>query len=375
MVGACIDLFIPFCLWTSIEILNISFEVSLFALSTQAIVILFSLLALYRNYRSSSKVDFNLLAAFLSILLFSYLLGQHSDWRRLISVALLFLALFASGVMSLRGKQSLMIVSLLTVGTMVAIISYVSFLTGHMEYHKDVKMTFHDNIRRLANGVAFPLFYSCSKVLDDIRKKRIASSLLWVLSMFLLGYLLLMSYSRGSILAMIVAVGAILLKLTFQNKNKTSILAVIVFLLIIIYAFEHIQVESDTMFDDASSIDRIDLWGYIFGMLTASPIRALFGVGVVDMKELLHGSVFDDYYSHSLILDYLFCFGFIGFSIFITFLWRTFKRLWKGNEYYWGLFVLAIMMYVSHGSTISIMFYAYMGLCYGASLKQVTHHN
>ncbi len=373
IIGACVDMFIPFCLWASMEILSISFDISIYALSTQMLVFLMSILAIFGNKKTLDKMGIKYLYALVLAISISFVFGKMLDWRRLFSIILLVGAMFASGVMFIKGKQSLMIVSLLSVGIVVAIISYYNMLNGLMLYSNDYRMTYNDNVRKLANAIAFPLFYVSCKVLHEIRKAKMIPSIIWIVIMLSLAYLLIMTYSRGVIIAILLSVSSILL--FNKNKNRSYRISIIIFLFILIYAIQNVQIESDRMTDDQSSIARLDLWSYMIRGLTENPIRVLFGFGIVNMKELLYGSAFDGYYSHSVFLDYLFSTGLIGFVVLLTFLWSIIKKLYSYNEFYLGLFVLTVFMFVSHGDSTSVLYYALMGLCYGSSIKYLRGSN
>lgn len=364
VVGLAVDQCMPFCIYLICSVLNISFETSLTALGSQFILLLLSIQMISNSKTMKTKTGTVALLLILSLVL-SFLFGPNSSFKILFNIVLTLLVFFSFGTFYMQGKETYIIVSLITVGLFVGISTWLGFRSGSAEMLQDIKLSYRENIRTLANACAFPFVYCTCMLIQSISNNTFIKKW-WILAVsLLLGFLLINSYSRGALIASIsaVVIYAILVNRRAKFSNK-----LLIFLILAGFAAlaAGVNIASDTMYDDTSMIARSELWAYLFSETTNSPLTVLFGLGTCNIKDYLDNTPLSGLYTHSLILDYYFCYGLCGFLTFIYLLIYILSRLLKNNQSFMvSVFVLAVLMFFSHGTSTSLLFYGLMGMCLG----------
>ena len=106
---------------------------------------------------------------------------------------------------------------------------------------------------------------------------------------------------------------------------------------------------------------RTEIWADFIQQLKDTNSLA-FGFGPGFTKDISRTG----FYSHSTILDYLFCYGITGFLYILYLILSVSYKLFKNNERFYlfqGLFLLNIIMFSTHGSAGTLLFNVILGLC------------
>lgn len=144
-----------------------------------------------------------------------------------------------------------------------------------------------------------------------------------------------------------------------MNYGKFIFLAF--FAVAVFYLITNIQFDNEMMFENVEGGNgRTIIWADFIQQLKDTNSLA-FGFGPGFTKDISRLG----FYSHSTILDYLFCYGIAGFLYILFFLYLAAINLFKINKnsyYYQGLFLLGVIMFSTHGSAGTLLFNVILGL-------------
>lgn len=354
--------FLAICTYLVIRMLDIvhtSFQV----LSMEAIIIAVCAHNIYkyrrylRKYLSSSIV-------FIFFAILSSIVGYQTSLKEVIPFFLLIVIFLTVSCMKLASQEKLIVMTLFVVGLFVAFFAYYQFASGGF-FSETGRLGLEGNIRRVSNAVAFPLFYAVYKIFDRYKKGWLL--FFWIFIVFALGTILILTYSRGVIIAVIVTSIFLFISksknFSFSNILTTAVVGGVVFMIV-----TNIQVDAELMFREMDTASgRTEIWDYYISQLTNDgPVRVLFGLGPGETIRIAQSSVFAEQYAHSLFLDFLCCFGIVGAIYLLYIIGSISKRLFKSQElFYMSLLVLLITMYLTHGIASTIQFYYMLGICMG----------
>lgn len=353
---------LPLCIDMMLKVMNIGgglIQVS------QPIIILSALLMIYENWKKIDKTVSFLIVFMSIVLLISYNTGFNADSKTATYMIVDILKLAGLSCIVLRGDSIILTGCLLFTGVSMSVLIGYALLTGNFSvFNEGESLSFLDNAKALSTAIAplcyFAVFFIFSKIENKPKTYIIIASLV---ALFVLS-LIILTYSRGVMLALIGAVGYLIISRSKKNRGKSILMLTCIFLGIY-FLTSIMSISNDRIFDNVEGGNgRTDIWMSFYGQMKSHDCM-LFGFGPGSTKEIsLTG-----YYSHSAILDYLFCYGYAGFLYIILFIYIVGKDLFKSeNSFYMSLFILNIMMFFPHGSSLSHMFIFINGICLGQAM-------
>lgn len=298
-------------------------------------------------------------ACFALVFILSYLLGERCEYT--IACLILYSLIICYTIALLHGenKDALIIYSLVIggvcmMGIMVAIIAQGGVL-GVVR-----RLQFHENIKVISTALAFPIFHLVWELISNYKNINFIRKIVYVLLILLCLFILILTYARGVILALSLS----LVTLIFLHSRKFGLMQFVFLVVLIIGGYimiDKMSVDADIMFNNLEGgHGRTEIWSDFYNkMREGGVIRLLFGFGPGDLKRII-----TDIYAHSVILDFFFSFGILGFICFLSFIFVTVKELLKRkNMYGLCLLLLCLAMYFPHGSASTTQFYYLLGLC------------
>ena len=350
------------------DIVHGSFQV----LSMEAIIIIYCFNTIYK-YRGYVVKYINATLLFGVFAFLSALFGYQTSITSLIPFIFLFFIFLTIGTMKLSSQEDMIIVTLCVCGVVVGLFGYYQFISGDI-FSESGRLGFDGSIRRVSNAVAFPLFYAVYKLLN---KPKGFNIVLWSLLILLLGTVLILTYSRGVILAVIIT--AVFLFLFSKGEvGFTKVVLTLVSGGLVFFIINSVNIDSELMFRELDTASgRTDIWDYYNSkMAEGGFMRILFGFGPGDTMRVAANSAYQDFYAHSLFLDFFYCFGILGAVCMLYILIILSRTIIKEKSiFYIAVLVLSITMYLTHGIASQIHFYCMLGLCLGEAVytgKKVT---
>lgn len=225
------------------------------------------------------------------------------------------------------------------------------------------RLTYRENVKELSTAIVIPVYMSINKMLD-YRNRRNNRELLFFILVFALCFpLLLMTYSRGVFIGLLVS--AVLLQLAYSKS--LSVQKIVIYTLIVaavVNIVSSMQLDESLIFENIEGGNgRTDIWANYLAYMSNQGIHTLvWGLGSNSYTSLL------EFYDHSVILSYYFHFGIFGI-LFITYVvLSALTRLYRSKKpYYLFLVVLTVLMFFTHGSYDNTLFYIVSGMCLGAA--------
>lgn len=374
-----IDIGMPICLFICVGMMNIELPDSM-----QIVLLLYvTLVAIVILLKDVNKnIAYKDLALSLFVLgiiaVISYLVGYQSTIMYVIRSIYVFIVAFSIGFHFYGNNVKILSFAFLCGGLAVMGIVLFQLYTGAMQMEFDAetgRLTYGEQVRTLANVLAFPIYYSFIEYMQAIENKEYLKKIYWVFIALLGITLLLLTVSRGVIFAV-----AITLVFVYSSRLKdlrlSTVALISLFVVLIIYYVSTLELNTEYMFNKIGTLTgRDEIWGYYLGKVVDSgPIHFLFGFGPGDIKRLSVGTAFADAYEHSLFVGFFVSFGIIGFSYLLWVLYRIGKPLWRSkNKNGSGLFLLTILLFVPFGSALTPLFYYFIGFCLALSMS-VNHY-
>lgn len=354
------DTRLPLCVYIITHILGTSL---IGAVSTINAIYL-SMLALnsiYQNINNSSLRKYIYITLYFFVVLFiSYATGinSHLDF----AVKMVVTCLIVLQIASCGAQDRILIISaVLCSGISMALIVLVSIYSGVIDVDRSVSLKYDDNSKTLSTAIAPVIFSAVYLILFGRGKKKVLTTIGLFIVVAVLSYLLVLTYSRGVLIALIIS----LIYLIFRYMERWSIrnyFFIALFISIAYFFISNLQFDSDMMFENTEGANgRTEIWASFIQQLKDTNSLAFgFGPGFTKDISLL------GYYSHSTVLDYLFCYGIAGFLYLLYLLLKVTFNLFKKSVrsyYYQGLFILSFIMFSTHGSAGTLLFNVVLGLC------------
>lgn len=363
-----VDPFLTLCLYLCTIVMNIKFEGFLNGglevyTGLVAIYIILSNRRLYKAY----KTYFQAFIIFILIMIFSFLFGTKSSLMSMITQVYNIIISTALMFYVANNKDSLTRTSLLMSGIIVILLVFVALRSGaEMEFDPITgRLKYGDHVRSLANALAFPIFFGTCRFMDAIAQKGVVKNIYWVTIALLCSYFLLLTMSRGVIIAVVVALFVVYFSRMQSSSVITKILLIIA-LIGVIYFVQSIEFNEDYLFNKLDTLTGRDvIWEFYWNkMQDLGIITVLFGFGPGEVQRMSIGSAFDGYYAHSVYAGFLFAYGVFGLLLLLYILMRIGRSLWKNRDIEsFGFFVLTVLLFFPYGSQGTSLFYYYLGLC------------
>jgi len=189
------------------------------------------------------------------------------------------------------------------------------------------RLTYRENVKELSTAIVIPVYMSINKMLD-YRNRRNNRELLFFILVFALCFpLLLMTYSRGVFIGLLVS--AVLLQLAYSKS--LSVQKIVIYTLIVaavVNIVSSMQLDESLIFENIEGGNgRTDIWANYLAYMSNQGIHTLvWGLGSNSYTSLL------EFYDHSVILSYY-----------------------------------TVLMLFTHGSYDNTLFYIVSGMCLGAA--------
>ena len=374
VIGLFFDPLIPLCI--SIATAPLSLETSSYIAIGLKGVITFPALYVYIRGKSGGirKDDFLLIFSATLLILLSFLFGTEA---RLITAILQIMTIMCYVVSTRTYRNNhtdLIFISFLLSGLLMAFAVTIQITTGSAVTLWGTRLTYNGSVRTLSSALAFPIFVTLSHLFLPREKKFGAWKFsLIIITLIAMVSLLIATYSRGVIISIVVASAYVLLSQFHHLKLKQMIIYIIMF---IIAAIAVLNAELDTgmMFHGISDgSGRTYIWRFFFEKIREKGLLGyLFGFGPGDILRISKGTVYDGYYSHSVLLDYIFSYGLVGLSVLTFFLFRSLRVVIRSkNPLHMGLLILTVMLYATHGNSASMEFHLLLGLVYSLAMSQI----
>lgn len=374
LCGVVVDIYLPLCFFVCASLLNIQFE-GIYEAGAALCTGLLAISIIYRN-RNLVKKNSKYVALFLYfcvILLMSTLIGFETVMMSCVTMVYTLLICFAVAFSGSDDKSKFLSFSLFVGGIMVLFIVYAALKNGTAYAMDDTsgRLSFGDNVRTLANAIAFTIYFSIYKIIEAISKRQLLKKSYWLIFAAIGIFILMLTVSRG----VIFSVAAAFLYLYLANirpLNFKKTIPMIALVVVGIYFIGTIDFDRDYMTNKITTMTGRDvIWGFYFSKLFEGGLPTiLFGFGPGSVKRIAVGTQFADAYAHSLFLDYMFCFGILGFIFIALFVSNIGLELWRKRDVYAiGLYIMTILMFIPSGSANTPLFYYLFGLCMSRLLK------
>lgn len=315
---------------------------------------------------------FIITTVFFLLMIIGMALGTKTEMVSiLLFVINLYVAVFVAQAV-VGNNEKLIVDSLLFAGLMIAIQVGYSYLTGNIDkvVSASGRLLYQENSKNLATIIVIPCFIALYKLLD-IESRRKKGKLVFYVACFAICFpVLLLTYSRGVTIALIVAAFLLMViqpkALKFYSILMYSLVAVAIYFII-----SHLTMDSDLWFNNLEGGNgRTDIYKLYFDYMFRQGGRTIvFGYGTSNMGEVI------GWYPHSVILSYFFNLGIIGVLYLLYEITASAMGLIKQGKnarFYIGLLVLGLMMFSSHGTYNTALFCLIIGLCFGmANNKQI----
>lgn len=227
------------------------------------------------------------------------------------------------------------------------------------------RLSFGGNIRIVANTVVFPLYILiASKILKINSLNPIHRKLNHVLIVAVLLIALLISVSRGAIIAFMTSM--VLIIISNKKNNKGYMFLLFFSLAVAMYFLLHFQIirMERLLYYDATLSGRVMIYMTALGKyFNQSILNILFGLGPGSFSWIVSGSIYADYYAHSVFISILIEYGLFGLCLIITIIFRVIIRSVKRkNIFDLGLCLLTVVLYSTHGVAGTTFFWLMMAL-------------
>lgn len=243
-------------------------------------------------------------------------------------------------------------------------------------YGDILRLNISGSIRNLTNITApstlIILYILNSRKLYTEEYTKIFQSKIFLNLIMLLGlFTLILSGSRGTVYALLVAYIALIL-LNYRISLMKIIFIILIISISITFSFENINLPNpvERLLSTENDI-RMEIWRNSFYQVNLQEI--IFGRGLNRFQELSRAGGFvathtgEAWYAHSIYLDILFSAGIISLFCFLMYMIYRFKESFK-NKSRLGLVLMVYLsiLYFTHGQATSINFWVTLAFVVGA---------
>ncbi len=330
-----------------------------------------------KNNHVTHKSMIHLILIMISAII-SFIIGYQTNFNTLIVYIMLLSLYFFMSSRKLFKKEfdELNTALLIGFGTIVVIVVIQLFIADAIFVYS--RLTFDGNKKEFADSVLVVLFLLSIKFFT---KKKI--SLFLIICMISLVILLFLSQSRSAIIAYITVF--ILMALMYTKKKRFMGVILLLSIPVFYIIASNNLIDFDALFANTEGFNgRDEIWQFYHNfMVNRSGITGiLFGVGPGISNRIINESVLiNTSYVHSLFIDLLISYGYMGFILAIIIpLGILFKGIKTGNRYAVLMIIMIFLMYLTHGLSGDIHYYLflfmgnsslYLNLANGENSKQL----
>ncbi len=374
IVGIFIDPIIPLCINVIISpvVLDTSAIINIFTLCI--IVVPATYVYIFNKSSSISSRDFAIIFYALVFLAVSTLLGYETNYITAFVQFFIIMQFLIVSKINGEHQNRLLLFALLLSGVYIATTVFIQLMGNAATFLYGQRLTFDGSVRTLSIALGFPIFYLLSRYFLPTRKKYgVLVEIAFVIMIVIMSALLILTYSRGALIAVVLAVVYILL----ARKDALSLKRMFTYLLLFvatIVLISNIDIDTNLMFDNLEGGNgRTDIWGYYLDSMSDRGLLSyIIGLGPGESQRITAGSQYAGYYAHSAILDYFFSYGLMGFGFILYVMISGFVQACKHkNVFAQGLLVLTVLMFATSNLSSSIQMHIMLALVY--SLSIVSH--
>lgn len=234
------------------------------------------------------------------------------------------------------------------------------------------RLMYNGNVKDLATAIVIPVIFTFDKLMDYKNLRNKSEMLFYGVVLGLCLAILLLTYARGVLIGLVVAVFALVI--TYSKNvsfSRVLIFAIIAFLLLRLVA--SLQLNTNVMFENIEGGDgRTDIYlSFIKYMEEIGGSALVWGLGTGSITYVAGGN------PHSVILAHYFFFGIFGALFILYILGKVFIKLMHyrvSAPFYFALFLQTIVMYSAHGTYSDPRFWLTIGLCAGIAIIRIDKH-
>ena len=332
-----------------------------------ALVILALGLSIF-DFRNKKTRGMLLAVSLFSLSMFvGFVLGANSQIITIIVFSFKLFMMVTIAQSTMVSSEKVLEHAILYGGLVVAGVTAYHFYVGDVSVLSEGqgRLMYKENVKELSTAIVVPVYMAINKLFNYKNLRNRWELLSYVLVFSLCFPLLLMTYSRGVFIGLLVAV--VFLQLSYSKQlslQKIFIYTLIFWVIVKIISSMHL--DESLIFENVEGGNgRTDIWmNYLALMEEQGAQTLIWGLGSNSYTKML------DFYDHSVILSYYFHFGIFGFCFIAYIVFITITRLLKGkNAYHLFLLVMTIIMFFTHGSYDNNLFYILTGLCLGMANK------
>lgn len=333
-----------------------------FIIVLMVIVVVIFLWSLITAKNTVTKLDTMSILVFSIIASVSLLFGQDTD---IVSYGWFIISLtifIVSRAYTNRDGPQLLVHSLFLSAFILIVTILLNSSTQNFLLHG--RLSIYGNIRLLANSIVIPLLFATNNLIEkNVNESH--KTLEWVIFAVLL-MALIMTVSRGAIIAYFF--GASIIMVFSKNKGRIKLFLIPLVIYFIVQIILKQSIISTSILLNITNVEsmqgRENIWSfYMSELFSGNIIRILFGFGPGELYRVSGGVMNPGAYAHSVYLDFLFTYGVIGFTTFAIALIAIAKKIIKTrNVFIIAIFSTTIFLYSTHGSTTSREFYILISL-------------
>lgn len=332
-----------------------------------ALVILALGLSIF-DFRNKKTRGMLLAVSLFSLSMFvGFVLGANSQIITIIVFSFKLFMMVTIAQSTMVSSEKVLEHAILYGGLVVAGVTAYHFYVGDVSVLSEGqgRLMYKENVKELSTAIVVPVYMAINKLFNYKNLRNRWELLSYVLVFSLCFPLLLMTYSRGVFIGLLVAVVFLQLSYSKQLSVQKIFIYTLIFLAIV-KIISSMHLDESLIFENVEGGNgRTDIWmNYLALMEEQGAQTLIWGLGSNSYTEML------DFYDHSVILSYYFHFGIFGFCFIAYIVFITITRLLKGkNAYHLFLLVMTIIMFFTHGSYDNNLFYILTGLCLGMANK------
>jgi len=294
----------------------------------------------------------------------SYLLGQKPEMYALVIFAFVLIIFLNFKKYTEENKFGHIVLAFdyCALGIIVSVILGIMLKNDSIVHNG--RLAFSDNVKTMAELIVIPLFFRMialleGKTLFSCQKKRILD----YIYLLTLGICLILTVSRGTIIALMAALGFYAILNHKKMRNFLFILGTIIGgILIIVILYERL-VEWGFLANIEGLNGRTDIWAFYYEKYKSYGVEnIIFGVGPGNINRLAVGERYGRYYIHSVIVDSLVTYGLVGFSVLVVTFYRALvKGIRLKDTLRLSMLLLCFCMFLTHGNINYRLFYVMIG--------------
>ena len=372
LIGVFLDPIVPICINLCVDPLGVSFNSTILSVLFWVMMVIppFFIYLFDQNGRIKTKYVFFLLIGFL-LLLASYLFGINSDFSTFIIQMFVLMVYLIFSEVYRRKTTRMVFISFIFAGLFIAILVFCQLISGSAIKLWGYRLTYNGSVRTLSSPLAIPLFYFFVQlVIPSNQKSQVWKKIFFIVAILALSALLILTYSRGVIISLLVALLYIMI-MQLKKINLKFILGISLGILLVSILLNNIEID-EAMFEGLTSgSGRTELWQFFIKKMQEEGIfTCLFGFGPGPLTRMTENTIYEEFYAHSVLFDYLFSYGILGFLFLLGMIIKVFSMVIKSkSSLLVGFFILSMLMYLTHGNAVNLQFHVLLGLCVSMALE------